>query len=166
MDKGRLKDWNHKKTLIEVKKKAAITERAALLKKLAAVEIYFEKESLAEGRLFGSVTIAEISNQLEKKHKLLVDKRDILLAEPLKEVGEHEVTVALDSENKMQLKVTIKQKVSEKDTTEEKSKTGFFSKRFFSKTEDPSETIVNNSQKTEAQEKEPPTKEDPEENKE
>lgn len=46
------------------------------------------------GRLFGSVTAADIAAQL-KRQGYDVDKKKINLAEPIKSVGRHEVTVRL-----------------------------------------------------------------------
>ncbi len=160
LNEDRLKDWKHKKAVIEIKKKQAVVDRQSLLKKVSAVEVCFEKESRAEGKLFGSVTAAEISNFLEKEHKILLDKKDFVMPEPLKNVGEYQITVALDSENKTELKVIVKQKISEKEEAAKKSKKGFFTKRFFSRDKNQEEPPVEGVQNKEEQ-----PKQDSEENK-
>ena len=48
-----------------------------------------------KGRLYGSVTSAEVADALEKQHGVKVDKRKLDLGEPIKEVGEREITVWL-----------------------------------------------------------------------
>ena len=51
-----------------------------------------------EGRLFGSVTAAEIARELETRVGSPVDRRTIHLPEPIRSVGTHEVTVRLHPE--------------------------------------------------------------------
>jgi large subunit ribosomal protein L9 len=50
------------------------------------------------GKLFGSVTSADIAEALLARHGLTVDRRRIALAEPLKELGDVEVPVQLHPE--------------------------------------------------------------------
>ena len=61
------------------------------------------------GRLFGSVTNAEISDALEKQHKIQLDKRKIVLKEPIKNVGTYTVTCKLGYEVNADLTVEIKE---------------------------------------------------------
>ena len=62
----------------------------------------------AQGRLYGSVTGAEIAQALNEQHGVEVDKRKIELAEPIRTVGETEVIVKLYPEisAKMAVRVT------------------------------------------------------------
>ncbi len=62
----------------------------------------------AQGRLYGSVTGAEIAEALNEQHNVEVDKRKIELAEPIRTVGETEVVVKLYPEisAKMTVRVT------------------------------------------------------------
>ena len=113
LNKGRLKVWKHQKMIIEAKKRKALSERKALIQKISSVRLKFEKESLKDGRLFGSVTAHEISQALEKLHNISVDKRDILFT-TLKTVGEHKISIHLDSEHKTDLTLTIKGKITKK----------------------------------------------------
>jgi len=50
-----------------------------------------------KGRLYGSITTAEIAAELEKQHGIKVDKRKIDLKDPIRTVGDVEVTVWLYS---------------------------------------------------------------------
>ena len=45
------------------------------------------------GRLFGSVTSADIAAAIKKQHGREIDKRKVELTEPIKEIGSHEVTI-------------------------------------------------------------------------
>lgn len=49
----------------------------------------------AQGRLYGSITTAEIAESLEKQHGVKVDKKKIDLADPIRTVGDAQVTVRL-----------------------------------------------------------------------
>lgn len=61
------------------------------------------------GRLFGSVTNAEISDALQKQHKISLDKRKIVLKEPIKNTGTYTVTCKLGYEVNAELTVEIKE---------------------------------------------------------
>ena len=113
LNKDRLRVWKHQKVLIEAKKRKAISERKVLIEKLSSIKLKFEKESLKDGKLFGSVTAYDISQSLEKFHNISVDKRDISLT-TLKTVGDHTVTISLDSEHKTDITVSIKGKITKK----------------------------------------------------
>jgi large subunit ribosomal protein L9 len=51
-----------------------------------------------EGRLFGSVTAADIAEALSEQAGVSVDRRDVHLDDPIRSVGTHEVTVHLYAE--------------------------------------------------------------------
>jgi large subunit ribosomal protein L9 len=48
-----------------------------------------------EGRLFGSVTAADIAEAVQTQAGVSVDRRDVHLSEPIRSVGTHEVRVKL-----------------------------------------------------------------------
>ena len=50
-----------------------------------------------KGRLYGSVTTAEIADELEKQYGIRIDKKKIELSEPIKQVGDVTMTVWLYS---------------------------------------------------------------------
>jgi large subunit ribosomal protein L9 len=59
-----------------------------------------------EGRLFGSVTAIQLAELLAARgHE--VDRRKILLDEPIKEIGEHEVGIRLHRDVVAKLKVKV-----------------------------------------------------------
>ncbi|MGH7287607.1 MAG: 50S ribosomal protein L9, partial [Myxococcota bacterium] len=60
-----------------------------------------------EGKLFGSVTAAQIAELLVEKG-VTVDRRKIELAEPIREVGEHRVPVRLHREVLAQVRLNVK----------------------------------------------------------
>lgn len=118
VNKTRLKYWNHQSFVIESKKKQAETSRKLLIKKISTLQIKFEKESLKNGKLFGSVNAFEISQYLEKTHKVLIDKKDITPTN-LKQVGDHKITIQLDPNHKTEMLVQITGKITSKSNSQE-----------------------------------------------
>ena len=83
----------------------------SLAKVINKVTLMFELKAGEEGKLFGSVTSQMISDELAKQD-LNVDKKEIILEEPIKEIGKHKVDVRL-AEN---LSASIQIKVAEEQS--------------------------------------------------
>ena len=66
----------------------------SLSKVLDKVTLKFELKAGEEGKLFGSVTSQMISDELAKQD-LNIDKKEIVLDEPIKELGKHKVSIDL-----------------------------------------------------------------------
>ena len=66
----------------------------------------FTRKSGEAGHLFGSVTSADIAAELEAKG-FKVDRRKILLDEPLKSLGDFSVAIKLHREVTGHVKVTV-----------------------------------------------------------
>ncbi|MCY4321789.1 MAG: 50S ribosomal protein L9 [Bdellovibrionaceae bacterium] len=113
LNKDRLKTWNHQKIIIEAKKRKAVSERKKIIDQLSSIKLIFEKESQKDNRIFGSVTAHEISQALDEKHNINVDKKDIHFSD-LKTVGDHKVKIRLDSEQQTEILLTIKGKIRKK----------------------------------------------------
>jgi large subunit ribosomal protein L9 len=60
-----------------------------------APKVRIEARAGEGGRLFGSVTNADIAAAVQAQLGVDVDRRDIALDEPLKELGDHEIDVKL-----------------------------------------------------------------------
>ncbi len=61
------------------------------------------------GRLFGSVTNTEVSEALAKQAGIQLDKRKIILDEPIKSVGVYTVKCKLGYEINAELKIEVKE---------------------------------------------------------
>jgi large subunit ribosomal protein L9 len=95
-------------------------ERAALLKRAAVerstaegqrdqmgdISLNFERRAGEGGTLFGSVTSMDIAQVLQQKG-YEIDRRKIVLREPIKETGEYTVNVKLHREVTLQVPVTV-----------------------------------------------------------
>ena len=61
----------------------------------------------SQGRLYGSVTSAEVAAALEKQHGVKVDKKKIDLSETIRSVGEYECVIKLYPEISARMKVVV-----------------------------------------------------------
>jgi large subunit ribosomal protein L9 len=59
----------------------------------------------SEGKLFGSVTAADISSAIEAQTSVQIDRRKLVLAEPIKSLGTHIVPAKLHAD--VEFPVTI-----------------------------------------------------------
>ena len=73
--------------------KAAQEKAQALRNKVIDLEVKCGEK----GRLYGSVTAAEVAEALEKQHGVQVDKRKIDIGDSIREVGVRDITVWLYS---------------------------------------------------------------------
>ena len=69
---------------------AKAEENAALLRKTV---LTISHQAGDDGRLFGSVTAQEIADAVRQARGVKLDKRKVLLSEPIKTTGTHMVTV-------------------------------------------------------------------------
>ena len=90
----------------------AAKERAEAMeisKKLRDMTLVVTAKGGGAGRLFGSVTNAEIADALAKKTGIKLDKRKIVIADPIKSVGTYTVTCKLGYEITAPLTVKIEE---------------------------------------------------------
>ena len=81
-----------------------------LAKKLEKITITIPAKVGEKGKLFGSITSEEIAKNLKNQTKIEVNKKAILLEEPIKKVGKHDVKVKLFKDVEVVLKVKIEEK--------------------------------------------------------
>ena len=77
-----------------------------LITQLAKVEISIEVEVGEEDKMFGSVTNLDIHKALTEKD-VKIDRQSILLDQPIKALGVHNVPVKLSSGEKQEIKVYV-----------------------------------------------------------
>lgn len=76
-------------------------------KALVTTPIAVTAKAAAEGRLFGSVGPTEVAAAILGQTGIGVDRRKVVMAEPIKEVGEFEVTVRLHPEVQFPVRVEV-----------------------------------------------------------
>ena len=70
-------------------------EARALAAKLSTITVKIVESAGNENRLYGAVTSKDIVEKLAKDHKITVDKKKIVLSEPIKTFGTYKVEVKL-----------------------------------------------------------------------
>jgi len=93
-DRRHIAALEHEKRVVEEKRKRALTAAEAVVKKLSATKVTIAARAGEEGKLFGSVTNIDIERALAEAG-ISVDRRRIRLDEPIKNLGDHKVTVTL-----------------------------------------------------------------------
>lgn len=91
--KANIKKSNDEKKAIKIKEENERKEAQALADKISQIEVSIKVKSGDDGRLFGSVTSKDISIALEKNNNIKIDKRRILLSEPIRYVGTLDIDV-------------------------------------------------------------------------
>lgn len=89
----------------EEKELEAAKELAA---KIEAVSVIIESKSGDNGKLFGSITSGDVADALKMQGHIVVDKKKIVLHDPIKSVGEYQLQVKVHAGVSATLKVTVK----------------------------------------------------------
>jgi len=84
-------------------------EALAISKQLREMTLVVTAKGGGAGRLFGSVTNQEIADALKAKSGIALDKRKIVIADPIKSVGTYTVTCKLGYEISAPLTVKIEE---------------------------------------------------------
>ena len=84
-------------------------EALEVSKKLRAMTLTVKAKGGGAGRLFGSVTNQEIADALAKSAGIKLDKRKIVISDPIKAVGTYTVTCKLGYEINAPLTVKIEE---------------------------------------------------------
>jgi large subunit ribosomal protein L9 len=85
--------------------RAKLAELASLIE---GKEIHFEARVGTGDRLFGSITAADIAEQLSQATGFSLDKRKIDMDKPLRQAGSHEVIVRLAKDLEPRITVIVK----------------------------------------------------------
>ncbi len=104
-NKGTLAQLEQEKAAIESRREKTQQGSENLAKKLSGVTVEIEQRVGEEDKLFGSVTASDIADKLVELD-IEIDKRRILLTEPIKTIGETVVPVKVGFQ--MNTEITVK----------------------------------------------------------
>lgn len=79
----------------------------AIARKLVPLVIRIPARAGREGRLFGSVTAADVAEAVTTQSGLQFDRRKLHIEEPIKTLGSHEVPVKLHTDVEFRLNVEV-----------------------------------------------------------
>jgi len=98
---------NQKNESIKNKKIKDIELANKVAEKLKEITLTFKVKAGDNGKLFGAITSKEISEELKSKHGIEIDKKKIVLSEPIKNVGSYEMEAKLYANISGKLKVVV-----------------------------------------------------------
>jgi large subunit ribosomal protein L9 len=93
--KGAVKHADSLKRAHEIRSTKEKVEWEQIASRLAATALHVRARAGEEGKLFGSVTAADIAQALNIEAEVVVDRKDIRLEEPIRTLGTHSVQVHL-----------------------------------------------------------------------
>jgi len=92
---GELKKAGNQKVIEKAEQERAKREADVLAEMLATVTVNFKAKVGEQYRLYGSITSADIAEAIEKATGQPIDKRKIILEEPLRHLGTYQVPVKI-----------------------------------------------------------------------
>lgn len=103
------KAMEHQARLIRIKKEKRKKVSEKIMEQINDIEVVIPAMVGEEGKLFGSITSMDIARALEEKN-VVVDKRKILLENPIKQEGEYPISIKLDEGLTATIKVAVQKK--------------------------------------------------------
>lgn len=105
--KGNLKqaaDWQNSRAAQQARERQGAE---ALKGKLESQVLQVTAQAGPDGRLFGSITAADVSAAIAELHGVEIDRHTIELSEPIRHLGVHDVTVPLLAEVRARVTVEV-----------------------------------------------------------
>jgi len=100
----KLKEFNASQNL---KKQKEIEEAQELAKKIETITLHVKVKSGETGKIFGGVTSAQISEGLKKQENISIDKKKVILEDPIKLLGAYSISLKLYEGIIAKLKVNV-----------------------------------------------------------
>jgi large subunit ribosomal protein L9 len=104
---GNKKRIAQEKGRLEAAENARIAAAQEMSAKIEAIQLTFSARVGEEGKLFGSVTSADIAHQLEAQGYTMIEKRMIDMPEPIRALGVYKVPIKLHADVKPEIKVWV-----------------------------------------------------------
>ncbi len=101
-----LNAMNHAKKMVADRLRKLKKEAAADADRIKGLAITIKAKTGEEGKLFGSVTSMDIAEAM-KAQGVVIDKRKIILEEPIKRVGDYTITVKLHADVAADFKLSV-----------------------------------------------------------
>ena len=102
----KLREWKQRQEKEEMINRQQEEQAQAIAEKLNGMALVFEMQAGEGGRLFGSVTPADVASKLAE-NSFQVDKKNIDIAEPIKSIGEHSSVVKLHPGIKAEIVIRV-----------------------------------------------------------
>ncbi len=100
------KQFEEQKRIILKRKAKDLADAHNLAEQLGSMTLELSRKSVEEGKIYGSVSTKDLVEKLAEK-AITLDRKKILLKEPIRTLGDFEVPIRLDSEVTATLKVSV-----------------------------------------------------------
>ncbi len=104
---GKLKEIADKKNSVKNRKDKELQAAKDLADKISKVEVYIKTKAGEHGKLFGSITGKDIADAIKAQHKIEIDKKKIVMHDPIKSIGNYQVEVKVYPEVAAKVNVKI-----------------------------------------------------------
>lgn len=101
-----VKELDHRKRMLAQKREKVRRELLSVAEKLNGVELVLRRKVVEDDKLYGSVSAADIISGLEAQG-FQVQRKQIVLEQPIKQLGQFKVPVRMDAEVKAEVRVTV-----------------------------------------------------------
>ena len=101
-----LRAFEHQKGLAMLKREALKNKARGLKERLDALSLTVSARAGEEGKHFGSVTNIDVERALRERG-IEIDRRKILLVEPIKQLGDFTIQIRLEAEVEAGLKLSV-----------------------------------------------------------
>jgi large subunit ribosomal protein L9 len=101
-----LRAFEHQKRMAMVKREALRTQAMTEKERLENLQLTLTAHAGEEGKLFGSVTNLDLERAL-REQGYAIDRRRILLSEPIKQLGDYSVIIRLQPEVDANLRFSV-----------------------------------------------------------
>ena len=112
---GNRKHVERERKIMETREAQEKSQAEAIASRLAAIDITIARRVGETEQLYGSVTASDIAELLKTKG-FEIDRRKLILPEPIKTIGEHDVPLKLHREVTAPLKVKVVKEGAETPT--------------------------------------------------
>ena len=102
-----MSDLQNKQDAADRKRQDELEEAKKLAESISKLEVVVKAKSGENGKLFGSVTNKEIADIMKKDHKVIIDRKKIVLPEPIRSLGEFQLEVKVYPEVGTKLNVKV-----------------------------------------------------------
>lgn len=101
-----LRAFEHQKRTAMSKREQRKSQAASLKQQIETLALTIAARAGEEGKLFGSVTNLDVERALRERG-IEIDRRRIILEEPIKQLGEFTIPIKLDPEVEATLRITV-----------------------------------------------------------
>ena len=104
---GKIKELQQQKNSADIKQQRLTQEAQVLADRLEKLSINIKTKVGEGGRLFGAVNNKDVAEALERDHNIVIDKKKIVVKEPIKTIGVYPVTIKLFTSVQAEISISV-----------------------------------------------------------